>query len=118
MDYHSFAGLVDFDGTVLSRNNGYCNNNSYNAAVINIEQTYGWRGRDYTMANVSAHEISHLYNTYDGRRQIPLDAGLELGNAYFHGNVAGDAIEDNCELYVNEGTVSFCYELSDILQEQ
>lgn len=118
MGFHSFAGYIDYDGTTLWPNNGYCNSNTYNAAVVNVEQVFRWRSEEYTTTYATAHEVSHLYNTYDGVRAVPSNSGLELGNAYYNGLVAGEASEGRCSTYTNEGTAEYCNELEQVFEEQ
>jgi len=118
MEFHSFSGLVDYDGTTLSANNGYCSRNSHNAAVINIDQIPRFRNRRYVISNATVHEISHLYNTRDGARVIPQNTGLDLNNAYYYGTVAGTASDGRCSTYTTEDTVEFCNELEEVFEEQ
>ncbi len=118
MSFHSFTGYVDYDGTTLRPNNGYCNSNTYNAAVVNTDQVFSWRSAEFTTTYAAAHEISHLYNTYDGVRSVAQNSQLELGNAYYHGLVAGTASEGRCSTYTNEGTAEYCNELETVFEEQ
>lgn len=117
--YHSFSGVVDFDGTKLTASNGYCNNNSYSAAVINIgENLVFYRNEQYSEGNVTAHEIAHLEGAGHGvDNTMAPNMELDTDNAYYHGNVAGEAITDRCHLFTNEETREYCDELNEVFEQ-
>jgi len=117
LDFHSFQGIVDFDGTTLTATN-YCSSNSNTAAVINVEEAFPFQSLYETTVNVTAHEISHVWQAVDEQdRRVYQNDPLQLNGAYYIGEVARAASQDRCLFFTNQDTINFCNELGEIVRE-